>query len=80
MPFELTFSDVWVGRRGAVSAPETVIADIAGRPYLVKMTNADLMLTTTAADTAHKPDAHVTYNQHQHQQQQQQYCCFKTTL
>ena len=68
MPYELTFSNVWVRRLGVVIALKTIITDVARRPYLVNILNTDLMLTTTTADTAYKPDPHITYR---HQQQQQ---------
>jgi len=52
---ELTFGDVWVSRAGVCIGAETVVTQIARRPYLIEMLNTDLMLSTTAADAADKP-------------------------
>ena len=52
----LTFSHITVSSLGRLIPSQTLIAHVARRPDLVQMLHTELMLTTTAANTAHKPD------------------------
>ena len=52
----LTLSSVWISRSSVFILLKTVVTDVASSPDLFKMLYADLMLTTTTADTAHEPE------------------------